>query len=60
MSSTTLSARLKFLAVAGVGFFADGYLNLCIGLGTLFEAQNMRSESNSTKARIIFAAVELR
>ena len=31
---TTLSARLRFLAVAGVGFFLDGYLNIVIGLGT--------------------------
>jgi hypothetical protein len=30
---STLSARLKFLTVAGVGLFADGYLNISIGLG---------------------------
>lgn len=30
---TSLGAKLRFLATAGVGFFADGYLNLTIGLG---------------------------
>lgn len=30
----SLGAKLRFLATAGVGFFADGYLNLTIGLGT--------------------------
>lgn len=29
----SLATKLKFLAVAGVGFFADGYLNISIGLG---------------------------
>lgn len=29
----SLCSKLKFLAVAGVGFFADGYLNLAIGFG---------------------------
>ncbi|RAO71611.1 uncharacterized protein BHQ10_007623 [Talaromyces amestolkiae] len=28
----SLGAKLRFLATAGVGFFADGYLNLSIGL----------------------------
>lgn len=32
----SLGAKLRFLATAGVGFFADGYLNLSIGLGTLY------------------------
>jgi hypothetical protein len=26
--------KAKFFAIAGTGFFADGYLNLTIGLGT--------------------------
>lgn len=25
--------KARFLAIAGIGFFADGYLNLPIGLG---------------------------
>ncbi|KAJ5811864.1 hypothetical protein N7474_008165 [Penicillium riverlandense] len=29
---TSLGAKLRFLVTAGVGFFADGYLNLTIGL----------------------------
>jgi hypothetical protein len=31
----SLAAKIRFLGIAGVGFFADGYLNLCIGLGKL-------------------------
>ncbi|GIJ81530.1 hypothetical protein Asppvi_000029 [Aspergillus pseudoviridinutans] len=30
----SLGSKLRFLLTAGVGFFADGYLNLTIGLGT--------------------------
>jgi PHS family inorganic phosphate transporter-like MFS transporter len=30
---TSLGAKLRFVVTAGVGFFADGYLNLTIGLG---------------------------
>lgn len=30
---TTLAQKLRFLAIAGVGFLSDGYLNLTIGLG---------------------------
>jgi PHS family inorganic phosphate transporter-like MFS transporter len=30
---TSLGAKLRFLVTTGVGFFADGYLNLTIGLG---------------------------
>lgn len=33
MASTSLGAKIRFLLIAGVGFFADGYLNLTIGLG---------------------------
>ncbi|KKK12546.1 hypothetical protein P175DRAFT_0525229 [Aspergillus ochraceoroseus IBT 24754] len=29
---TSLGSKLRFLVIAGVGFFADGYLNLTIGL----------------------------
>lgn len=29
----SLGSKLRFLITAGVGFFADGYLNLTIGLG---------------------------
>lgn len=29
----TLGAKLRFMVTAGVSFFADGYLNLTIGLG---------------------------
>jgi PHS family inorganic phosphate transporter-like MFS transporter len=29
----SLGTKLRFLVIAGVGFFADGYLNLTIGLG---------------------------
>jgi hypothetical protein len=29
----TWKQKSRFLAIAGVGFFADGYLNLTIGLG---------------------------
>lgn len=39
-NENTLLVRLKFLAVAGVGFFADGYLNLSIGLGMCFQSIN--------------------
>ena len=28
-----LGQKLRFLAITSVGFFADGYLNLTIGLG---------------------------
>lgn len=28
--------KTRFLLIAGVGFFGDGYLNLAIGLGTFF------------------------
>ncbi len=38
--NATLGAKLKFLAIAGVGFFADGYLNISIGLGKLQETKN--------------------
>lgn len=31
----SLSQKIKFLAIAGAGFFTDGYINLTIGLGTL-------------------------
>jgi hypothetical protein len=27
--------KARFMAIAGVGFFADGYLNITIGLGKL-------------------------
>jgi PHS family inorganic phosphate transporter-like MFS transporter len=40
MENTSLSSRLKFLATAGVGLFADGYLNLSIGLGKLLISAN--------------------
>lgn len=33
MSAVTLGQKVKFLCVAGVGLFCDGYLNLTIGLG---------------------------
>ncbi|KAH8697400.1 major facilitator superfamily domain-containing protein [Talaromyces proteolyticus] len=29
---TSLGSKLRFLTVAGIGFFSDGYLNLAIGL----------------------------
>jgi PHS family inorganic phosphate transporter-like MFS transporter len=29
----SLGAKLRFVITAGVGFFADGYLNLTVGLG---------------------------
>ena len=29
----TLKTRLRFLILAGVGLFSDGYLNIVIGLG---------------------------
>ena len=29
----SLTQQLKFFTIAGVGFFADGYLNITIGLG---------------------------
>ena len=32
----SLGAKLRFVVTAGVGFFADGYLNLTIGLGVYF------------------------
>lgn len=28
-------SRVKFLVIAGVGLYSDGYLNLAIGLGAL-------------------------
>lgn len=31
----SLSQKIKFLAIAGAGFFTDGYINLTIGLGAL-------------------------
>lgn len=30
--------KLKFTAVAGAGFFTDGYINLTIGLGKMATA----------------------
>lgn len=30
----SLEEKLKFIAIAGTGFFADGYLNTSIGLGS--------------------------
>lgn len=33
MSEVSLFNRVKFLLIAGVGLFSDGYLNLAIGLG---------------------------
>ena len=33
MATVTLGQKLRFLAITSVGFFADGYLNLTIGLG---------------------------
>lgn len=33
--TSTHFSHLKFLVVAGVGLFGDGYLNLSIGLGAL-------------------------
>jgi hypothetical protein len=30
-----LLQKIKFLAIAGAGFFTDGYINLTIGLGML-------------------------
>lgn len=32
-SHTSIKEKVKFVAIAGVGFFADGYLNISIGLG---------------------------
>ena len=29
----SLAAKVRFLIMAGVGFFSDGYLNIVIGLG---------------------------
>lgn len=36
--AVTLGQKVKFLCVAGVGLFCDGFLNLTIGLGELFIA----------------------
>lgn len=35
MSAPSLLDKAKFYAIAGAGFFADGYLNLSISTGTL-------------------------
>jgi PHS family inorganic phosphate transporter-like MFS transporter len=34
----SIGAKLRFVLTAGVGFFADGYLNLTIGLGERFNS----------------------
>lgn len=31
----TFWGKVKFLIVAGIGLFSDGFLNLAIGLGSL-------------------------
>lgn len=36
----SFGAKLRFVATAGVGFFADGYLNLTIGLGEWLQLIN--------------------
>lgn len=36
----SLLEKVKFLCVAGVGLFSDGYLNLTIGLGWYFSDRN--------------------
>lgn len=33
LDTASYFSNLKFLAVAGVGLFGDGYLNISIGLG---------------------------
>jgi PHS family inorganic phosphate transporter-like MFS transporter len=39
MSERSLLSKVKFLVIAGVGLFSDGFLNLAIGLGILFSLQ---------------------
>lgn len=41
----TWQQKSRFLAIAGVGFFADGYLNLTIGLGKFSYYQSLQPNS---------------
>lgn len=38
----SLLDQVKFLCVAGVGLFSDGYLNLTIGLGLWISGTNIK------------------
>jgi len=42
----TLLDKVKFLCVAGVGLFSDGYLNLTIGLGLYSLRRNAKLIAN--------------
>ena len=41
--SMSLAAKLRFLIIAGVGLFSDGYLNIVIGLGTPYDLYRAHS-----------------
>jgi hypothetical protein len=42
---STWGSKVKFVLVAGAGFFTDGYINLTIGLGTLSSQRVIASSS---------------
>lgn len=39
----SLQSKVKFLVVAGVGLFSDGFLNLAIGLGQCYHPSSYRA-----------------
>ena len=40
----SLLDKVKFLCVAGVGLFSDGYLNLTIGLGSCISKKKKKKK----------------
>ncbi|OGE58365.1 hypothetical protein PENARI_c001G05573 [Penicillium arizonense] len=55
----SLGAKLRFVLTAGVGFFADGYLNLTIGLGERFNLYFQNGKVPAVDSDIIKGGLNL-